>query len=95
MSQIALSRPRAGATLFTVLGAASFCHLLNDMLQSLLPAIYPILKGGFHLSFVQIGMLTMTYQLTGSLLQPLIGTYTDRRPQPYSCRSAWPPRSAG
>jgi FSR family fosmidomycin resistance protein-like MFS transporter len=67
-----------------VLGAISFCHMLNDMMQSLLPAIYPILKGGFSLSFGQIGLLTLTYQITASLLQPLIGQYTDRRPQPYS-----------
>ena len=84
MSQIAIGRPKAGTTVFTVLGAASFCHLLNDMMQALLPAIYPILKGGFNLSFAQIGLLTMTYQITASLLQPLIGLYTDRRPQPYS-----------
>jgi MFS transporter, FSR family, fosmidomycin resistance protein len=78
------SRPRAEATAFSVLGAASFCHLINDMLQSLLPAIYPILKGGLSLNFMQIGFLTLTYQATASLLQPLIGLYTDRRPQPYS-----------
>lgn len=69
---------------FPVLWAASFCHLLNDMLQSLLPAVYPILRGGFHLSFLQIGMLTLVYQLTASLIQPFIGAYTDRRPMPYS-----------
>jgi FSR family fosmidomycin resistance protein-like MFS transporter len=68
----------------TVLGAISLCHLLNDMLQSLLPAVYPILKGGFNLNFGQIGALTLTYQITASLLQPVIGAYTDRRPQPYS-----------
>ena len=71
-------------TAATVLGAISVCHLLNDMLQSLLPAVYPILKGGFNLSFSQIGALTLTYQITASLLQPVIGAYTDRRPQPYS-----------
>lgn len=69
---------------FPVLWAASFCHLLNDMLQSLLPAIYPILRGGFNLSFLQIGMLTFVYQLTASLIQPFIGAYTDRRALPYS-----------
>jgi FSR family fosmidomycin resistance protein-like MFS transporter len=68
----------------TVLGAISLCHLINDMLQSLLPAVYPILKGGFDLNFAQIGALTLTYQITASLLQPVIGAYTDRRPQPYS-----------
>jgi FSR family fosmidomycin resistance protein-like MFS transporter len=67
-----------------VLGAISASHMFNDMMQSLILAMYPILKGGFHLSFVQIGFITLTYQLTASLLQPLIGLYTDRRPQPYS-----------
>src|SRR5881392_520411 len=67
-----------------ILGAISFCHLLNDMLQSLLPAIYPILKTQYALTFVQIGLITLTYQIVASLLQPLIGHYTDRRPQPYS-----------
>src|SRR5262245_43956809 len=71
-------------TSFAVLGAISFCHLLNDTLQSLLPAIYPVLKSQFALDFGQIGLITLTYQLTASLLQPVIGHYTDRRPQPYS-----------
>ena len=84
MSQALVGRSKAGATAFAVLAAISFCHLLNDMMQSLLPAIYPILKGGFDLDFGQIGLLTLTYQITASLLQPLVGLYTDRRPQPYS-----------
>ncbi len=84
MSQAIISRPKTGGAIFSVLGAVSFCHLLNDMMQALLPAIYPILKGGFNLSFGQIGLLTLTYQITASLLQPLIGLYTDRRPQPFS-----------
>ncbi len=67
-----------------VLGAVSFCHMLNDMMQSLLPAIYPILKDEFNLNFGQIGVLTFVFQLTASLLQPLVGWFTDRRPQPYS-----------
>ena len=71
-------------TAFSILGAISVSHLLNDMIQSLIPAIYPILQADFHLSFVQIGMITLTYQLTASLLQPLIGYYTDKHPQPYS-----------
>jgi len=66
------------------LAAISFSHLLNDMMQSLLPAIYPILKSSFRLDFGQVGLITLTYQLTASLLQPLVGLYTDRRPQPYS-----------
>ena len=71
-------------TIFSVLAAISFCHLLNDMIQSLIPAIYPILKSSFHLDFSQIGLITLTYQLTASLLQPFVGLYTDRRPHPYS-----------
>ena len=76
--------PRAESTAFGVLGAISFSHLLNDMIQSLILAIYPLLKSGFHLSFGQVGLITLTYQLTASLLQPLVGIYTDRRPLPYS-----------
>jgi FSR family fosmidomycin resistance protein-like MFS transporter len=67
-----------------VLAALSLAHLLNDTLQSLVPALYPVLKDSFHLTFAQIGLITFTYQLTGSLLQPLVGTYTDRRPLPLS-----------
>lgn len=69
---------------FPILAAISFSHLLNDMVQSLLPAIYPILKQVFRLDFTQVGMITLTYQLTASLLQPLIGWYTDRRPKPFA-----------
>ncbi len=69
---------------FRVLGAISASHLINDMMQSLILAIYPILKADFHLSFGQIGLITLTYQLTASLFQPLVGLYTDRRPTPYS-----------
>jgi FSR family fosmidomycin resistance protein-like MFS transporter len=69
---------------FKVLGAISVCHLLNDMLSSLLPAIYPLLKTSFNLNFAQIGLITLTYQTTASLLQPLIGFYTDKNPRPYS-----------
>jgi FSR family fosmidomycin resistance protein-like MFS transporter len=74
----------AGKAVFAILGAISFCHFLNDMLQSLIPAIYPLLKSAFHLDFGQIGLITLTSQLTASLLQPVVGLYTDRRPQPYS-----------
>ena len=85
MSQSSAAAPyRVQSTVFPVLGAISFCHLLNDMMQALLLAIYPILKGGFHLSFGQIGLLTLVFQVTASLLQPLIGQYTDRKPQPFS-----------
>jgi FSR family fosmidomycin resistance protein-like MFS transporter len=67
-----------------ILAAISVSHMLNDLIQSLLPAIYPILKSNFHLDFGQIGLLTLTFQLTASLLQPLVGSFTDRRPQPFS-----------
>ncbi len=74
----------AGRTVISILAAISFCHLLNDMMQSLLPALYPMLKGSYRLSFGQIGLLTFTFQFTASLLQPLIGALADRRPLPYS-----------
>jgi FSR family fosmidomycin resistance protein-like MFS transporter len=72
------------AALFRVLAVVSFCHLLNDMVQSLLPSMYPILKNTFHLDFARIGLITLTYQITASLLQPVVGYVTDRRPMPYS-----------
>lgn len=84
MTQAILDRPKVATTDFFVLGGVSFCHMLNDMMQALLPAIYPILSDRFTLSFAEIGMLTLFYQITASVLQPLIGFYTDRRPQPYS-----------
>jgi FSR family fosmidomycin resistance protein-like MFS transporter len=71
-------------TLFRVLAAISFCHLLNDMVQSLVPAIYPILKSSFHLDFTHLGLLTLTYQVVASLLQPVIGQFTDSKPMPYA-----------
>jgi len=75
---------QAAQTRFNVLGAISFSHFLNDMMQSLIVAIYPLLKGEFHLSFVQIGVITLTYQICASVLQPAIGVYTDKHPKPYS-----------
>jgi FSR family fosmidomycin resistance protein-like MFS transporter len=75
---------RTGAKSFSILGAVTFCHLINDLSTSLLLAIYPLLKSGFDLSFGQIGILTLVFQGTASLLQPAIGLYTDRRPQPYA-----------
>ena len=69
---------------FAVLAAISFSHLLNDTIQSLLPAIYPMLKTAFALSFAQVGLMTLALMLTASLLQPLVGLYTDRRPMPYA-----------
>src|SRR5690349_17552919 len=72
------------STSFAVLGAISVSHFLNDTVQSIVPAIYPILKDSFALTFAQVGLLTLTLQLTASLLQPMVGLYTDRRPTPYS-----------
>lgn len=72
------------STAYPVIAAISLAHLLNDMMQSVLLAIYPMLKLGLSLSFSQIGLITLAYQLTASLLQPLIGLYTDKRPMPYS-----------
>ena len=74
----------ASDTRYKVLGAISLSHFLNDLLQSLIVAIYPLLKGNYDLNFTQIGLLTLTYQITASLLQPLVGLYTDKHPQPYS-----------
>jgi MFS transporter, FSR family, fosmidomycin resistance protein len=73
---------RAQGTVFGVIVAISFCHLLNDMMQSLLPAIYPDLKAQLHLSFTQIGLVTLVYQITASILQPMVGFYADKRPAP-------------
>ncbi|MEP6535595.1 MAG: MFS transporter [Bryobacteraceae bacterium] len=75
---------RPEKALFTILVAISFCHLLNDLVQSLIPALYPILKESFHLDFGQLGLISLTYQMTASLLQPVVGFYTDRRPMPFS-----------
>jgi FSR family fosmidomycin resistance protein-like MFS transporter len=73
-----------GGTVFPILLALSFSHMLNDMMQSLIPSMYPILKDNLALDFSQIGLITLAFQLTASLLQPLVGLYTDRRPLPYS-----------
>jgi FSR family fosmidomycin resistance protein-like MFS transporter len=71
-------------TAMAVILAVSFSHMINDIMQSLLAAIYPILKDGYRLDFWQIGLLTLTFQVTASILQPVIGIYTDKRPMPYS-----------
>ncbi|GAC1697604.1 MAG: MFS transporter [Steroidobacteraceae bacterium] len=81
---VAAAASDAGRTAVTILVAISFCHLLNDMMQSLLPALYPMLKSSYHLSFGQVGLLTFTFQFTASLLQPLVGAMADRSPRPYS-----------
>src|SRR3970040_130016 len=75
---------QAASTTFSVILTLSFCHLLNDMMQSLVPALYPILKSSYGLTFRQVGLITLAFQCTASMLQPLVGLYTDRHPQPYS-----------
>ena len=75
---------RSGSTAVGILAMISVSHLLNDTLQSLIPSIYPLLKSSLQLNFSQIGLITLTLQLTASLLQPVVGMYTDRRPMPYS-----------
>jgi MFS transporter, FSR family, fosmidomycin resistance protein len=81
--------PRAPAsaitsTVYPILLMISFSHMLNDTIQSLIPSIYPLVKTNFHLNFAQIGLITLTFQLAASLLQPLVGLYTDHRPKPFS-----------
>ncbi|WP_294928811.1 MFS transporter [uncultured Paracoccus sp.] len=78
---LAPTRPRTHLAVLVMLGLT---HLLNDLMQSLIPAAYPILRDAYALDFVQIGMITMTFQIAGSLLQPVIGMVTDRYPAPYS-----------
>jgi MFS transporter, FSR family, fosmidomycin resistance protein len=74
----------AESATFAILVSLSVCHLLNDMNQSLVPALYPVLKDSYHLDFGQIGLITLAFQLTASMLQPVVGLVTDRRPQPFS-----------
>lgn len=78
------SRQEESRTAFRVLFAISIAHLLNDMVQSIVPSIYPIIKEEMGLSFIQIGVITLVFQLTSSLLQPFVGMYADRRPSPYA-----------
>ncbi|MGV8936384.1 MAG: MFS transporter [Allorhizobium sp.] len=75
---------RTEETVFSIIMAISFCHMLNDTMQSLIPALYPMIKQSYGLDFTQIGLLGLVFQVTASLLQPLIGIYTDKRPLPYS-----------
>jgi len=84
VSEVGAPERTVQQTTFAILAAISFCHFLNDMAQSLIPALYPLLKDNFHLDFGQIGLITLTYQLLASVLQPVVGFYTDRRPMPYS-----------
>ncbi|MBS1633004.1 MAG: MFS transporter [Bacteroidetes bacterium] len=72
------------ATVYSILFSISFSHMLNDMIQSLIPSIYPLLKNSFELNFAQVGLIQLTFQMTASILQPFVGSYTDKRPQPFS-----------
>jgi len=83
-SPSASSTASANNTTFAIILSLSFCHLLNDMMQSLVPALYPILKDNYALSFSQVGLITLAFQFTASMLQPVVGMYTDKKPQPYS-----------
>src|SRR5688572_4929495 len=78
------SRRTAEAATFSIILALSFSHFLNDVIQSLVPALYPMLKDSYGLSFAQIGIITLTMQVVSSVLQPAIGLFADHRPQPYS-----------
>jgi len=82
--RVTVTRELAEGTIFSILLTISLCHLLNDTIQSLIPSIYPIVKNSFHLSFTQIGIITLTFQLAASLFQPFVGLYTDKKPQPFS-----------
>lgn len=83
-STINQTKAVAEKTVYSILFTISLSHLLNDMLQSVIPAMYPLIKTNFHLSFSDIGLVTLTYQLAASLLQPFVGLYTDKKPKPYS-----------
>lgn len=79
-----IAPPSQEAMVVAIVAAVSFCHCLNDLVQALLPAIYPILKDSYGLDFGQIGLITLVFQVSASLLQPVVGLYTDKKPQPYS-----------
>lgn len=81
---LSISKKVVEKTIFSILLTISFSHLLNDTIQSLIPAIYPVVKKSFRLSFAQVGLITFTFQLAASLLQPFVGFYTDKKPQPFS-----------
>src|SRR5579875_2709977 len=81
---LTITKQAAEGTVFSILLTISFSHLLNDIIQSLIPSIYPIVKQSFHLTFGQVGLITLTFQLAASLFQPFVGFYTDKKPQPFS-----------
>ena len=80
----AVAASPASATALPVLVALSFCHMLNDMMQSLIPSLYPLLKEEFELNFTQVGLIALGFQLTASMLQPLVGFVSDKRSMPWS-----------
>ncbi len=84
LEKSSVNADRAKLTVFPILIAISFSHFLNDAMQSLIPAMYPVVKASFHLTFTQIGLITLTFQMTASLFQPVVGFYTDRHPKPFS-----------
>ncbi|MCZ2222264.1 MAG: MFS transporter [Chitinophagales bacterium] len=84
MIQKSISKETQQLTVYSILFSISLSHLLNDTLQSLIPSIYPLLKDSFALNFAQIGLIQFTFQMTASILQPLVGTFTDKKPQPFS-----------
>jgi FSR family fosmidomycin resistance protein-like MFS transporter len=71
-------------TVYSILFSIAFAHLLNDLMQAVIPAAYPILKEKYNLSFTQVGLITFSYQMAASILQPFVGFYTDKKPKPYS-----------
>ncbi|WP_017736068.1 MFS transporter [Pseudomonas sp. CBZ-4] len=79
----ATTTPQASPLVMRILGACALAHLINDLIQAVLPSIYPMLKANYGLSFAQVGLITLTFQLTASLLQPWIGYHTDRHPKPW------------
>lgn len=84
MNSVTTAQENVEKTVFPILFALSFSHLLNDTIQSLIPAIYPVVKESYGLTFTQIGLITLTFQMAASLFQPFVGLYTDKKPQPYS-----------
>ncbi|MBX2932402.1 MAG: MFS transporter [Chitinophagaceae bacterium] len=84
VTQKSISKEVQQITVYSILFSISFSHMLNDTIQSLIPSIYPLLKNSFALNFAQIGLIQLTFQMTASILQPLVGTYTDKKPQPFS-----------
>src|SRR3977135_3952000 len=79
-----IAQPTAAGPAYIVLGGISLSHFLNDTMQSLIPSIYPILKDSYALDFAQVGLITLAFQFTASLLQPLVGHFTDKKAQPFS-----------